>query len=81
MSLCIRVRIFLTHRSGRVRATICPDILRQSIGDMTLSETPRFITPRESIYDLLSAIGYRSRVNFTKLLISRSERAERWRQL
>ena len=48
---------------------------------MTLSETPRFITPRVSIYDLLSAIGYRSRVNSTKLLISRSERAERWRQL
>ena len=41
----------------------------RSIGDMTLSETPRFITPRVSIYDLLSAISYRGRVNSTKIII------------
>ena len=40
---------------------------------MTLSETPRFMTPRVSIYDLLSATEYRGPINSTKLLISRSE--------
>ena len=40
---------------------------------MTLYETPRFMTPRVSIYDLLSAMKYRGPINSTKLLISRSE--------
>ena len=44
----------------------------RSIGDMTLSETPRFMTPRVSIYDLLSAMEYRGPVNSTILLISSS---------
>ena len=39
---------------------------------MTLSGTPRFITPRVSVYDLLSAMEYRGPVNSAKLLISRS---------
>ena len=44
----------------------------RSIGDMTLPGTPRFITPRVSVYDLLSAMEYRGPVNSAKLLISRS---------
>ena len=40
---------------------------------MTLSETPRFMTPRVSIYDLLSTMEYRGPVNSTILLISSSE--------
>ena len=46
----------------------------RSIRDMTLYETPLFMTPRVSIYDLLSAMEYRGPINSTKLLISRSNR-------
>ena len=45
-------------------------------GGRTLSETLRFMTPRVSVYDLLSAMEYRGPVNSTKLLISRSVRLE-----
>ena len=31
----------------------------RSIGDMTVAETPRFMTPHVSIYDLLSIMEYR----------------------
>ena len=39
---------------------------------MTLPEKPRFVTPRVSVYDLLSAMEYRGPVNSTKLLILHS---------
>ena len=39
---------------------------------MTPSETPRGMTPRVSLYDLLSTMEYRGPLNSTKLLISRS---------
>ena len=62
------------HHRRRVRATISPDFHDRSIGDMTLYETPRFMTPRVSIYDLLSATEYLGPINSTKLPISRSNR-------
>lgn len=40
---------------------------------MTPSETPRGMTPRVSLYDLLSTMEYRGPLNSTKLLISHSE--------
>ena len=47
---------------------------------MTLSETPRFTTPRVSIYDLPSAMDYRGPINSTKSLISRSDRGQLYNQ-
>ena len=52
----------------------------RNIGDMTLSETPRFTTPRVSIYDLPSAMDYRGPINSTKSLISRSDRGQLYNQ-
>ena len=45
----------------------------RGVGRMTPSETPRGMTPRVSLYDLLSTMEYRGPLNSTKLLISRSD--------